>query len=73
MKTIKLYRITDGNKVTVTPKKPAKAGYTTLSRLVADAGKILVNGDNIAVVIDTDTPADWTEVLTTDIAESEQN
>ena len=73
MKTIKLYKITEGNKVTVTPKKPAKAGYTTLSRLAADAGKILVNGDNIAIVIDTDTPADWTEASITDITESEQN
>lgn len=71
MKTIKLYKITEGNKVTVTPKKPAKAGYTTLSRLAADAGKILVNEDKYATVIDTDTPADWTEVSITDIAESE--
>lgn len=62
MKTIKLYKITDGNKVTVTPKKPSKAGYRTLSRLVADEGKILVNGDKRSTVIDTDTPADWTEV-----------
>lgn len=62
MKTIKLYKITDGNKVTVTPKKPAKAGYKTLSRLVADDGKILVNGTNHAIVIDTDNPADWSEI-----------
>lgn len=71
MKTIKLYKITEGNKVTVTPKKPAKAGYTTLSRLAADVGKILVNEDKYATVIDTDTPADWTEVSITDVAESE--
>ena len=71
MKTIKLYQIADGNKVTVTPKKPAKAGYKTLSRLVADAGKILVNGDKRATVIDTNTPADWTEVSIADITKSE--
>lgn len=62
MKTIKLYRYQDGNATIVTPTRPSKSGYKTLSRLVADEGKILVNGDRKACVIDTYEPKAWSEV-----------
>lgn len=61
MKNVTLYKYTrDGGGVTVSPIKP-DTDYTTLSRLIADEGKILVNGETRTVCIDTDTTDGWTE------------
>ena len=61
MENVTLYKYTrDGGGVTVSPIKP-DADYTTLSRLIADEGKELVNGDERVMCVDTDTPDEWSE------------
>lgn len=66
MKTISLYRYTrpDGG-VTVSPVKP-DTEYTELFRLVAEDGMALSNGTDTAGCVDTDDPAAWSEVESTD-------
>lgn len=62
MQNVTLYKYTrDDGGITVSPVKPEDTDYTTLSRLIADEGKELVNGETRTICIDTDTPDDWTE------------
>lgn len=61
MQTIPLYHyIRDDGGVTVSPKKP-DVEYTELTRLVADEGYILTDGDTYTFCIDTDNPDLWVE------------
>ena len=64
MTTIKIYKYVraDGG-ATVSPNKP-EIGimYTEMSRLVADEGKLLTNGDCFVTCIDVDIPKGWKEV-----------
>lgn len=62
MQTISLYRFTrpDGG-VTVSPVKP-DGDYTELTRLIADEGMVLTDGENYNACVDTDTPENWTEI-----------
>ena len=63
MQTIPLYRYTrpDGG-VTVSTVKPA-VEYTELSRLVADDGFMLTDGETFTACTDTDNPSAWSEVV----------
>lgn len=57
-----LYRfIREDGGVTVSLNKP-DGEYTTLSRLIADEGKILVKGDIETYCIDTDNVNEWQEI-----------
>ncbi len=62
MRTIPLYRYTrpDGG-VTVSTVKP-DTDYTELTRLVADEGYVLTDGNATTHCTDTDNPEAWTEV-----------
>lgn len=66
MQTIPLYRYTrlDGG-VTVSTVKPS-VGYTELTRLVADEGYTLSNGETTTTCTDTDNPAAWSEIPDTE-------
>ena len=66
MQTIPLYRYTrpDGG-VTVSTVKPS-VEYTELSRLVADDGMVLTNGETTTICTDTDNPALWSEIPDTE-------
>lgn len=57
-----LYRIINNGKVTVTPINPSHNDYTETYRLIADEGKVLTDGTNTYVCIDTDYPDNYTEV-----------
>lgn len=61
-----LYRVTraDGG-VDVTPNKPTEQPYTETYRLIADEGKVLTDGENTFVCIDTDYPENYTETTET--------
>lgn len=62
MQTIPLYRYTrSGGGVTVSTVKP-DTEYTELSRLVADDGFILTDGETVTSCTDTDNPSAWSEV-----------
>ena len=62
MQIITLYRYErEPNKITVSPEKP-DVEYTELFRLVADEGKILVNGDIQTTCIDVNSTEGWTEI-----------
>ena len=64
MKTVKLYKYTraDGG-TTVSPIQPAaEVEYTEMSRLIADEGMILTNGDYQTSCIDVYSPEGWTEI-----------
>lgn len=62
MRTIPLYRyIRPDGGVTVSMVKP-DTEYTELTRLVADEGCVLADGEHIAHCIDTDNPEVWTEI-----------
>lgn len=61
MQTTKLYRYVDGHTTIITYKRPNQSGYKTLSRLTADEGKILVNGNCRVKTIDTFKPKEWIE------------
>lgn len=66
MQTIPLYRyIRPGGGVTVSTVKP-DTEYTGLSRLVADDGFILTDGETFTSCTDTDNPAAWSEVADTE-------
>jgi hypothetical protein len=62
MKDITLYKYKreDGG-IDVSPNKP-NCEYTTLHRLIADEGMVLVNGELSASVIDVDSVDGWQEV-----------
>jgi hypothetical protein len=62
MEIIILYRLIrpDGG-ITVTPIEPEQY-KSTLYRLVADEGKILVNGDVETECVDTDSAEGWIEI-----------
>ena len=66
MQTIPLYRYTrpDGG-VTVSTVKP-DTEYTELTRLVADEGYILTNGETTTTCTDTDNPSLWYEIPDTE-------
>ena len=61
MQKVPLYRYirVDGG-VTVSINKP-ETEYTELTRLIADEGYILTNGDTYASCIDTNNPDLWIE------------
>ena len=65
MQKIILYRYlrTDGG-VTVSTEKP-ETEYTELTRLVADDGYVLTNGETTTPCTDTYNPSAWTEVADT--------
>lgn len=66
MQTIPLYRYTrPGGGVTVSTVKP-DIEYTELSRLVADDGFILTDGETFTACTDTDNPSAWSEVVDTE-------
>lgn len=66
MQTIPLYRyIRPGGGVTVSTVKP-DTEYTELSRLVADDGFILTDGETFTACTDTDNPSAWSEVVDTE-------
>jgi len=58
--TIYKYLRPDGG-TDVSPNKPS-GEYTTLTRLIADDGCFLRNGDAECECIDTESPEDWEEV-----------
>lgn len=62
MQTITIYKYVrpDGG-IDVSPNKPS-GEYTTLTRLIADDGCFLRNGDAECECIDTESPEDWEEV-----------
>ena len=66
MQKIPLYRYTrpDGG-VTVSTVKP-ETDYTELTRLVADDGYTLTNGETTTTCTDTDNPGAWSEVPDTE-------
>lgn len=66
MHTIPLYRYTrpDGG-VTVSTVKPS-GEYTELTRLVADEGYTLTNGETTTTCTDTDNPSLWSEIPDTE-------
>lgn len=68
MQTIPLYRYirTDGG-VTVSTIKP-NTEYTELSRLVADEGMVLTDGENVTSCTDTADHSLWSEVEDTENA-----
>lgn len=69
--TIYKTRRPDGG-INIGPEKPAEGvEYETLSRLVADQGKILTNGSLTAEVVDTQEPDAWTEIEGDDITAEE--
>ena len=62
MEIINLYKYNrEEGKVTVSPIKPDKE-YTELYRLIADEGKILVNGDMVERCIDVYSVDGWQEI-----------
>lgn len=62
MQTITLYKFLrpDGG-TDISPNKPI-GEYTTITRLVADDGCFLRNGDVECECFDTESPEDWEEV-----------
>lgn len=62
MQIINLYKYTreDGG-VTVSPIKP-DTEYTEMLRLVADEGKVLVNGDITTTCTDVESAEGWEEI-----------
>lgn len=60
IKTLYRYEREPG-KVTVATEKP-DAEYTERYRLIADEGKILVNGEVQTTCIDVDSPEGWSEI-----------
>lgn len=66
MTSIPLYRyIRPDGGVTVSPRKPS-VDYTELTRLVADDGYTLTNGETVTTCTDTDNPGAWSEVPDTE-------
>lgn len=72
MQTIPLYRYAraDGG-VTVSTVKP-DTECTEMTRLVADDGYILTNGETFTACTDTDNPSAWTEAEDGEYSETEQ-
>ena len=66
MQKIPLYRFTrpDGG-TTVSTVKP-ETDYTELTRLVADEGYMLTDGEAVTTCTDTDNPGAWSEVPDTE-------
>ena len=60
VKTLYRYEREDGG-VTVSVEKP-ETEYTILHRIIADVGKLLINGDRVTKCIDTDSLDGWTEI-----------
>jgi hypothetical protein len=62
-----LYRVerTTGG-VDVTPIKPTEQSYTETYRVIADEGKVLTDGENHFICIDTDYPENYTEISETE-------
>ena len=62
-----LYRVkrADGG-IDVTPNKPTEQPYTETYRLIADEGKMLTDGVNEFICIDTDYPNLYSEVEATE-------
>ena len=63
MQIVTLYRYQrpEGG-VTVSPVMPDGVEYTTKFRLIADEGKILVNGDITTSCTDVDSAEGWSEI-----------
>lgn len=64
MQTINLYRYTRTNGgVTTSPVAPPDGtAYDLRYRLIADEGKALTDGTNVAACMDTDDPSIWYEI-----------
>ena len=58
-----LYRVMrpDGG-VDITPQKPINGTYTETFRLIADDGKVLTDGVNVFMCIDTNAPELYSEI-----------
>lgn len=71
MQNITIYRYTrpDGG-TSISPQIP-EGEYTTLSRLVADEGMVLVNGEKKAYCVDTETTDAWVEIVDTEEPDAE--
>lgn len=64
MTTVTLYRYErEPGRITISPEKP-DCEHTTLYRLIADEGMMLVNEDgDSACAVDVYTPEEWREVI----------
>lgn len=69
MRTIILYKYKrqDGG-VTVSPVKP-DGEYTEMCRLIADEGKALTNGEEVASCVDVETVDGWNEIDAAEVTE----
>jgi hypothetical protein len=73
MQTINLYKyIREDGGTTISPVKP-DCEYTEMYRLVADEGKILVNGDILTYCTDVENPEGWSEVVDIYIPEDDED
>lgn len=62
MQIIALYKYErEGGGITVSPNKP-NAEHTEMFRIIADEGKVLVNGDKITTCADVESVDGWSEV-----------
>lgn len=70
MQTKTLYRYvrSDGG-IDVSPNKP-ETEYTTITRLIADDGYFLRNGETECECIDTETPEEWEEIPNNEIEQA---
>lgn len=67
MQKITLYKYErETGRTTVSPVMPIDKEYTTMLRLVADDGMILVNGDIRTCCVDVDSDDGWEEVVDAD-------
>lgn len=83
MQTVTLYRYTRADGGTdISPKRPETTDYTTLFRVIADEGKILMIGetqtycadvDDITGVIEVDAPKEETEEHGQEVDEDERH
>ena len=62
MQIIKLYKyVRENGGVTVSPNKP-DCDYTEMYRIVADEGKVLINGGIVTPCIDVESVEGWEEI-----------
>jgi hypothetical protein len=72
MQKIKLYKyIREDGGVTVSPIKP-NCEYTEMYRLIADEGKVLVNGEIETTCADVDSAEGWTEIDDPNLVENKE-
>lgn len=57
-----LYRVSKNGKTTISPTMPTDGDFTETFRLIADEGKVLTDGIDTFICIDTDEPDVFSEV-----------